>query len=408
MIRYFSYGICQKKACAESADVSEEDCTNWKRNVLPNLLKNYRECDVFNADETGLFFRCLPDKTLTFKHEKCHGGKHSKERVTLLLATNMDGSEKIKLLLIGKSKNPRCFRGTKWLPVDYESNSKAWMTGALFEKWLLKLDRKFEAENRKVLMLIDNCPAHPQDVQRKLKFIELKFFPPNATSKLQPLDQGIIKNIKCHYRRRILMKTISGFEKNQQIPKLTLMDCVNEISKAWDIDVKVETIMNCFKKAGFGEVSLWDEEDELPLVFFKDNIPNDNNEELPRSEYEKWVTLTGSSNAENYRDYLYVDDEIYTTDFPTDEDIIETHIIDNQQEDLNPDYSDSEETSEEAIQAPTTSMALEALETLRLFMYYSVENTPNETYRHLNLLQDFVEQCGNKRQSLITDYFRRK
>jgi hypothetical protein len=387
MIRYFCYGSCQKNACGESADESEEDCTNWKRDVLPNLLKNYRECDVFNADETGLFFKCLPDKTLTFKYEKCHGGKHSKERVTLLLATNMDGSEKIKLLLIGKSKNPRCFRGTKWLPVDYESNSKAWMTGALFEKWLLKLDRKFEAENRKVLMLIYNCPAHPQDVQRKLKFIELKFFPPNETFKLQPLGQGIIKNIKCYYPRRILMKTISGFEKNQQIPKLTLMDCVNEISK-------VETIMNCFKKAGFGEVSLWDEEDELPLVFLKDNIPNDDNEELPISEYEKWVTLTGSSNAENYRDYLYVDDEIYTTDFPTDEDIIETHIIDNQQ-DLNPDYSDSEETSEETNQAPPTSMALEALETLRLFMYYSVENTPNETYRHLNLLQDFVEQCGN-------------
>jgi hypothetical protein len=53
-------------------------------------------------------------------------------------------------------------------------------------------------------------------------------------------------------------------------------------------------------------------------------------------------------------------------------------------------------------------MALDALETLRFFMYYSVENTPNWTYRHLNLLQDFIEQCGNKRQSLITDYFQRK
>jgi hypothetical protein len=36
-------------------------------------------------------------------------------------------------------------------------------------------------------------------------------------------------------------------------------------------------------------------------------------------------------------------------------------------------------------------MALDALETLRLFMYYSVENTPNSTYRHLNLLQALVE-----------------
>jgi hypothetical protein len=32
-----------------------------------------------------------------------------------------------------------------------------------------------------------------------------------------------------------------------------------------------------------------------------------------------------------------------------------------------------------------------------IIMYYSVENTPNGTYRHLNLLQAFVEQCGNKR-----------
>ncbi|EFA12409.1 Tigger transposable element-derived protein 4-like Protein [Tribolium castaneum] len=269
----------------------------------------------------------------------------------------MDGSEKIKLLLIGKSKNPRCFRGTKWLPVDYESNSKAWMTGFLFEKWLLKLDKKFEAENRKVLMLIDNCSAHPPDLQSKLKSIELKFFPSNATSKLQPLDQGIIKNLKCYYGRRILMKTISAFEKNQQILKLTLMDCVNEVSKAWDINVKSETITNCFKKAGFEEVSLWDEEDEIPLVFLKDNILNDD-EELTRSEYEKWITLIGSSNAENYRDYLNVDDEIYTADFPTDEDIIETHISDNQQEGLNSDYSYSEETSNETIQVPTTSMAL--------------------------------------------------
>jgi hypothetical protein len=52
-------------------------------------------------------------------------------------------------------------------------------------------------------------------------------------------------------------------------------------------------------------------------------------------------------------------------------------------------------------------MVLYALETLRLFIYFSVENTPNGTNRHLNLLQDFLEQCGNKRQSLITDYFQR-
>ena len=33
----------------------------------------YGARDVFNADETGLFFRLLPDKTLLFKGEDCQG-----------------------------------------------------------------------------------------------------------------------------------------------------------------------------------------------------------------------------------------------------------------------------------------------------------------------------------------------
>jgi len=69
---------------------------------LQDLLKDYEPHNVFNADETALFYKCLPDRTMTFKNEKCHGGKHSKERVTILLATNMSGTEKLKPLIIGK------------------------------------------------------------------------------------------------------------------------------------------------------------------------------------------------------------------------------------------------------------------------------------------------------------------
>jgi len=67
---------------------------------------NYAPRDIFNADESGLLYKCLPDRTLTFKGEKCHGGKHSKERVTILFTANMDGSEKLKPLLIRKSAKP--------------------------------------------------------------------------------------------------------------------------------------------------------------------------------------------------------------------------------------------------------------------------------------------------------------
>ncbi|GBN15127.1 hypothetical protein AVEN_160917-1 [Araneus ventricosus] len=58
----------------------------------------------WNAYETGLFFQCLPNKTAAFEGEECHGGKQSKLRVTVLLATNESGKEKLPPPMIGLSK----------------------------------------------------------------------------------------------------------------------------------------------------------------------------------------------------------------------------------------------------------------------------------------------------------------
>ena len=52
---------------------------DWLTTSLPKLLQDYEPKDVFNIDETGLFFRCLPDKTFTFQDEKCSGAKDPRE-----------------------------------------------------------------------------------------------------------------------------------------------------------------------------------------------------------------------------------------------------------------------------------------------------------------------------------------
>lgn len=72
--------------------------------VLPKLIEKFYPIDIFNTDETGLFFKCFPNKTLTFKNDKCIGGKHSNKRVTLMVCSNMTGIEKQKLPIIGKAK----------------------------------------------------------------------------------------------------------------------------------------------------------------------------------------------------------------------------------------------------------------------------------------------------------------
>ena len=148
------------------------------------------------------FYKCLPDRTLTFKNEKCHGGKNSKERMTVMLAANMDGSQKLKPLMIGKFANPRCFKNVKSFPLMYRSNKKAWMTGVLFTEWLLCIDVDMKKANRKILMFVDNCTAHNNIPH--LENIKIHFLPPNTTSTLQPLDQGIIKKFKMMYREEIV------------------------------------------------------------------------------------------------------------------------------------------------------------------------------------------------------------
>ena len=92
-----------------------------------------------------------------------------------MIAANMDGTEKLPLLAIGKSARARCFKNVSHLPVEYKFNEKAWMTSDIFTEWVIKLDIKFVRERRKVLLIVNNCSAHDQDIAMKLNAIQLEF-----------------------------------------------------------------------------------------------------------------------------------------------------------------------------------------------------------------------------------------
>ncbi|GFW97895.1 tigger transposable element-derived protein 4 [Trichonephila clavipes] len=64
-------GIVFKKMCRECSSVDINVCSKWQ-NSLSDLIKEYEPRNILNTDETGLFFKCLPEKTFTFKKEKCH------------------------------------------------------------------------------------------------------------------------------------------------------------------------------------------------------------------------------------------------------------------------------------------------------------------------------------------------
>ena len=81
-----------------------------------------------------------PDKTLATR--RLSGRKKNKERLSIALCANADGSHKLPPLVIGKYKNPRCFKNVNVgnLPIIYRNNAKAWMLATLFQEWLQEFD----------------------------------------------------------------------------------------------------------------------------------------------------------------------------------------------------------------------------------------------------------------------------
>jgi len=85
--------------------------------------------------------------------------------------------------------------------MTYRSNSKAWMLTTIFQEWFQEFDHQVGQKygGQRVLLLFDNCSSHKLE-NLTLSYINVYFLPPNTTSKLQPMDAGIIMAFKKHYR----------------------------------------------------------------------------------------------------------------------------------------------------------------------------------------------------------------
>lgn len=93
-------------------------------------------------------FLSLCQMSFVFKNETCHGGKLSKERLTVLVCTNSTGTHKLKLVVIGKSRSPRCFKNVRTFPCEYLAQCRAWMTEILFMNWIQQLDAFFGKQKK--------------------------------------------------------------------------------------------------------------------------------------------------------------------------------------------------------------------------------------------------------------------
>lgn len=189
------YGVRQVNICGEklSADV---DAANVFKTEMDDFLRGYTKEQIYNADETGLNFKMMPKKSLASKNERsAPGHKIDKQRVTVLFCANAEGNHRIRPMVIGKSKKPRALKNVaeNALPVFYKNQKSSWMSSDLFTEWFKKefvpsVESFLSSKQlpRKAVLLIDNAPTHPQNLQDG--DIIVTFLPPNVTSLVQPLD----------------------------------------------------------------------------------------------------------------------------------------------------------------------------------------------------------------------------
>lgn len=159
-------------------------------------LAQYPPEDQYNCDETGLFWKAIPERSLS--RVLIAGTKKEKSRISLHFCVNATGTHKVKPRIIGRAKEPRCFRaaGIKMERLDcvYRANRKSWMTAVVIKEWLYWFDRQMAG--RKVVLLMDNFSAHviafneisALPAEYGLRNTEVVWLPPNTTSKTQLLD----------------------------------------------------------------------------------------------------------------------------------------------------------------------------------------------------------------------------
>jgi hypothetical protein len=384
--------IKRKKIVGEGGLVDEQTIDDWKL-YLNDLIKDYDINDIFNADELGLFYCAMPEYTYTYKNLRADYFKSAKKRITILLCSNWSGTEKIKPLVITNANEPRCFRQHRIqksnLPVYYRSNTKAWMTSNLFDDWLKILDRKMKQENRKILLFVDNVRTHKTKL--KLENINLVFFPANTTSRLQPLDQGIIHSFKAKYRTQLVREKLEALEQNSTIPKITVLSAIQKIEKAW-IGVTSTTINNCFRKAGFNG------EDYLGEIDTISSIDESREVENIYQNYDSDFNMDA---------YVRFDDNIETHASLNDDEIIE-EVQNNQ----NANDSVVEEDDENDIEIEnnnviTTNTAAKLVKDLKIFLFSQKDDTSN-IQSHLLEIEKYVSNLSylNIKQSQIDKYFK--
>ena len=112
--------------------------------------------------------------------------------------------------MVGQYQRPRTLKEILHLRLEYTGQSNSWIDRKIFKNWVFyifvpSMKEYFRKvgmpEDTKFMLSLDNCNVHSCQFELQLGNISVLYLPSNAAPLIQPMDQGVVQNVKCCYRR---------------------------------------------------------------------------------------------------------------------------------------------------------------------------------------------------------------
>ena len=205
--------------------------------------------------------------------------------------------------------------------MKYTNQKNAWVNASLFAEWfhdsfvptVQKKLVEMSVEPRAVLLL-DNCSAHPDEselVSRDGKVIA-KFLPPNVTSLIQPMDQGILVSIKHRYKRKFLEELLFQDDECMSIVRflkqIDMLKVSTIIGASWD-EISARSLRLSWRKILLEGPSVEDASEDDSCVGECISIFQELGLELCENEIEEWLETDNSDHG-----YAHLNDDEITSD----------------------------------------------------------------------------------------------
>ncbi|QQP42192.1 Uncharacterized protein FKW44_016785 [Caligus rogercresseyi] len=309
------------------------------------------------------------------------------------------------------SKKPKALKDYMHkLPVEYQNNPSAWFKQDIVSDWFQNVFdpevRKHQMnvygltkENVKAVLLLDNAPAHPSTAKLCSRDGKIKamFLPPNTTSLIQPMDQGIIESCKRHYRNLFLQQCLvvtedgmdeEGYEDTrgkktlQRFKTYIIKDAIYNWADAWK-KVPLSNLRNAWCK-----ILKTPKTPPLPTDFegFVEHR-GQRHSAIEEEEVEDWVSEDPGLPGYHHLTEEEIAEEFTTPEPPADE--------------------DDDEEAEAAAPGPSISAEFEATDTLFALADHGVlcmvKNYELLRIMRFELMREVQQR---KTQTKISDFFK--